>query len=153
MSDIFSVDPNLPGWIRAHAKQYISSGGQEGHRWARPDGSGSISCLLLATKGRRSGEWRTRPLLYGESDGAYVVVASKAGTPHHPAWYLDIDADPNVQLMVGAEQFEATARTAQGVERDKLFALMAKEFSPYLDHTIRAAGTGRQIPIVVLDRK
>ena len=42
MSDIFSVDPNLPDWIRTHTEQYLNSGGEEGHMWDRPDGSGPI---------------------------------------------------------------------------------------------------------------
>ena len=153
MPEIFTVDPNLPDWIRTHTEQYLGSGGEEGHMWDRPDGSGPIPCLLLAAKGRRSGEWRTLPLIYGESDDAYVIVASKGGARSHPAWYLNLDANPDVQLMVGTEQFEATARTAEGAERDKLFALMAKDFDPYLDYAIRAGGAGRQIPIVVLERK
>ena len=101
MSDVFSVDPNLPDWIRSHTEEYLNSGGEEGHMWDRPDGSGAIPCLLLAAVGRRSGEWRTLPLIYGESDGAYVIVASKGGHKNHPAWYLNIDANPDVQLMVG----------------------------------------------------
>ena len=153
MSDIFSVNPDLPDWIREHTQQYLDSGGAEGHMWNRPDGSGEIPCLLLASKGRRSGAWRTLPLIYGESDGAYVIVASKGGAKDHPAWYLNLEANPDVHLMVGAEQFAATARTSAGSERDKLFALMAKDFAPYLDYAIRAAGADRQIPVVVLERK
>jgi deazaflavin-dependent oxidoreductase (nitroreductase family) len=149
----FSVPQDAPDWIRTHTEQYLNSNGEEGHMWDRPDGSGQIPCLLLVTKGRRSGELRTLPLIYGEADDAYVIVASRGGARRHPSWYLNLVANPDVSIMVGPEQMEATARTADGTERDKLFAQMAQSFAPYLDYAIRAAGADRQIPVVVLDPK
>ena len=149
----FSVPQDAPDWIRTHTEQYLNSNGEEGHMWDRPDGSGQIPCLLLVTKGRRSGELRTLPLIYGEADDAYVIVASRGGARRHPSWYLNLVTNPDVSIMVGPEQMEATARTADGTERDKLFAQMAQSFAPYLDYAIRAAGADRQIPVVVLDPK
>ena len=96
---------------------------------------------------------RTLPLIYGEADDAYVIVASRGGARLHPSWYLNLVANPDVSIMVGPEQMEATARTAGGTERDKLFAQMSQSFPPYLDYAIRAAGADRQIPVVVLDPK
>ncbi len=149
----FSVPEDAPDWVRTHTEQYLNSNGEEGHMWDRPDGSGPIPCLLLVTKGRRSGTLRTLPLIYGEADDAYVIVASRGGARLHPSWYLNLVANPDVSIMVGPEQMEATARTAGGTERDKLFAQMSQSFPPYLDYAIRAAGADRQIPVVVLDPK
>ncbi len=149
----FSVPQDAPDWVRTHTEQYLSSNGAEGHMWERPDGGGPIPCLLLVTKGRRSGELRTLPLIYGEAGGDYVIVASRGGARRHPAWYLNLAANPDVWIMVGSEQMEANARTAEGAERDKLFAQMAQSFPPYLDYAIRAADADRQIPIVVLEPK
>lgn len=150
---VFTVPQDAPDWIRNHTQQYLDSDGAEGHMWDRPDGGGPIPCLLLAAKGRRSGEWRTLPLIYGEAEGAYVIVASKGGAPKHPAWYLNLAANPDVQIMVGAEQLEATARTAEGEERERLFAQMAAEFAPYNEYAERAGKADREIPIVVLEPK
>ena len=93
------------------------------------------------------------PLIYGEADDAYVIVASRGGGAAASLLVPHLVANPDVSIMVGPEQMEATARTADGTERDKLFAQMAQSFAPYLDYAIRAAGADRQIPVVVLDPK
>ncbi len=150
---VFTVPQDAQEWVRNHTQQYLDSDGAEGHMWDRPDGGGPIPCLLLVTTGRRSGEQRTLPLIYGEADGAYVIVASKGGAPSHPAWYLNLDANPDVWIMVGPEQMQATARTAQGEERERLFAQMAESFAPYNDYAERAGKADREIPVVVLEPK
>ncbi len=153
----FTVPDNLPDWIRDHLQKYLDTNGADGHMWDRPDGSGTLPTLLLLTTGRKSGNAITLPLIYGPSgskgkaEGAYVIVASKGGAPTHPAWYLNLDADPNVWLQVGPDRMAATARTATGDERTALWEQMAELFPPYNDYQARAAG--REIPVVVLDPK
>ena len=77
----------------------------------------------------------------------YLVVASNGGSAGHPAWYRNLDADPHVHVQVGAEEFDATARTATGDERERLWRLAAAVWPAYDDYQTR---TERQIPVVVL---
>jgi len=146
----FSVPEHLPEWIAEHTREYLDSAGTKGHLWSPPGSDmDPVNALLLVTKGRKSGKAGTLPLIYGEADGNYVIIASKGGAPDHPAWYLNLDADPIVALMVGPDQFEATARTAQGDERAALWEMMAKAFPQYNAYAEKA---DREIPVVVLER-
>ncbi|MEQ8486835.1 MAG: nitroreductase family deazaflavin-dependent oxidoreductase [Pseudomonadales bacterium] len=145
MSDIDhpDVNPDLPDWIRDHIQQYLDSGGTEGHLW------NGVPTLLLTTLGRRSGRWQLLPLIYGQDGDRLVLVASKGGHPSHPAWYLNLDAHPEVGVQVGAARFAATARTARGDERARLWAVMRGIWPQYDDYQ---AATDREIPVVVLER-
>ena len=79
--------------------------------------------LILVTKGRKSGKQRISPLLYFrfEEAGDLVIVASNYGLDHHPAWYLNVVADPNVVVEVRGERFSAMARVVRGDDRTALF--------------------------------
>ena len=90
----------------AHTQKYKETGGQEGHDWQ------GTQTLLLTTKGRKSGEPRELPLIYGKSGDDYLIVASKGGADAPPAWYLNIEADPEVELQVWDDRFPAKARVA-----------------------------------------
>src|SRR2546427_741298 len=78
-----------------HVRRYRETGGEVGHRWKR-----GSKILLLTTQGRRSGEPRTKPLIYEQGGDRYVIVASKGGAPEHPGWYRNLEQDPNVELQV-----------------------------------------------------
>ena len=78
--------------------------------------------LLLTTTGRTSGEQRTTPLIYAQDGDRYVIVASKGGAPEDPGWYRNLDKTPEVELQVKDDVFPARARTAEGEERDRLWA-------------------------------
>jgi deazaflavin-dependent oxidoreductase (nitroreductase family) len=138
-----TINPNLPEWIRDHLRRYVETDGADGHLW------NGVPTLLLTTKGRKSGEWITLPLIYGTHGRAYVLVASKGGHPQHPAWYLNLVAEPDVRVQVGAEKFTARARTAQGGERTKLWSEMHRIWPQYDDYQ---KATAREIPVVVLER-
>ncbi len=146
----FSVPTQLPDWIKDHAALYIKSEGKEGHMWdsSIAGGPGPIASLLLATTGRRSGDSRTVPLIYGEADGSYVIVASRGGSKDHPDWYKNLAANPDVSLRVATDVFDAVARTAAGEEREALWQKMLGIFPPYVSYQER---TERQIPVVVLE--
>jgi deazaflavin-dependent oxidoreductase (nitroreductase family) len=137
------TNPNLPQWIQEHLHRYLESDGADGHIW------NGVTTLLLTTRGRRSGEWQTLPLIYGTHGRAHVLVASKGGHPQHPAWYLNLVAEPEVRVQVGAEKFTARARTAAGKERQTLWAMMREIWPQYEDYR---AATEREIPVVVLER-
>lgn len=145
------ISPQLPDWIKEHLRNYLASNGENGHLWdaSLGGGSGMIATLLLTTTGRKSGEALTLPLIYGHSGNSYVVIASKGGAPAHPAWYLNLQANPEVSVQVKAERFDARARTATGAERAALWQQLVGIYHPYEQYQI-AAGA-REIPVVVLD--
>ena len=126
-----------------HVRRYQETNGAVGHDW------NGVPALVLTTTGRRSGEPRPSALIYGEADGAYIVVASMGGAPTHPSWYLNLVDHPEVQLQVGAERFAATARTAEGDERDRLWSVMTGIWPNY---DVYQSRTERRIPVVVLER-
>jgi len=127
-----------------HVRRYRETGGEVGHDW-----KGGSKILLLTTKGRKSGEPRTTPLIYENAGDAYVIVASKGGAPEHPGWYANLAKTPEVELQVRDEIFPAHARVADGEERERLWKLAAKQWPAYDDY---ARKTDREIPVVVLDR-
>jgi deazaflavin-dependent oxidoreductase (nitroreductase family) len=129
-------------WVADHTRRYLESGGKEGHEW-RP----GVPTLLLTTTGRTSGIKRRTALIYGHDNQRYVVVASKGGAPAHPAWYLNLEADPQVELQVMDEVFPARAEVATGAERTRLWALMRGIWPAYDDYQSK---TDREIPIVIL---
>jgi deazaflavin-dependent oxidoreductase (nitroreductase family) len=132
-----------PGWQQAHARRYLETGGQDGHIWE------GVPTLLLTTTGRRSGQSRTTPLIYGRDGERYLVVASRGGAPAHPAWYENLVAQPAVQVQVMADRFAARARPASPAERPALWKKMAAIWPPYDEYQAR---TMREIPVVVLER-
>ena len=127
-----------------HVRRYRETGGEVGHRWKR-----GSKILLLTTKGRKSGEPRTKPLIYEADGDRYVIVASKGGAPEHPDWYQNLQADPNVELQVLDEVFPARARTAEGEEREGLWQLVNQQRPDYDSYQTK---TDREIPVVVLER-
>src|SRR5256886_14655522 len=132
-----------PGWQAAHAKRYLETNGEDGHIWE------GVPTLLLTTTGRRSGKPYTTPLIYGEDNGRYLVVASQGGAPEHPQWYRNLVAQPEVGVQVRADRFRARARTANAEEKPALWKLMASIWPSYLEYQTR---TSREIPVVILER-
>ncbi|MGO9993574.1 MAG: nitroreductase family deazaflavin-dependent oxidoreductase [Steroidobacteraceae bacterium] len=149
------AEPNkssdLPDWIKDHLARYLATNGEDGYLWdaSLGGGTGLVPTLLLTTVGRKSGRVLTLPLIFGRSGADYVVVASKGGAPTHPAWYLNLQANPEVKVQVKAEKFTARAHTADGAERAALWPKMIEIYGPYAQYQ---AKTDRQIPVVVLKR-
>lgn len=127
-----------------HVRRYRETGGDVGHIWKR-----GSKILLLTTKGRKTGEPRTTPLIYENSGDDYVIVASKGGTPEHPGWYENLSKDPDVEVQVLDDVFPAHARVAEGDERERLWTLAAQQWPAYDDYQQK---TDRVIPVVVLER-
>ena len=127
-----------------HVDRYRATGGEEGHEWQ------GTQTLLLTTKGRKSGEPRTSPLIYApHGDDAYTVVASKGGWPAPPAWYLNLSEEPEVEVQVKDDVFKARARTATAEEKPEMWKTMASEWPAYDEYQ---SNTDREIPVVVLER-
>jgi deazaflavin-dependent oxidoreductase (nitroreductase family) len=137
--------------IRDHLARYIATDGADGYLWDTGPGAGRglVPTLLLTTTGRKSGRMMTLPLIFGCSGADYVVVASKGGSSNHPAWYLNLQANPDVQVQVKGDKFAARAHTADAAERAVLWPLMVGIYGPYADFQLR---TERLIPVVVLKR-
>ena len=135
--------------VKEHVQRYLSSSGEDGHLWDRLAAPGTYPCLLLTTKGRKSGELRTTPLVYGRDAMNFVVVASQGGRPTHPAWYLNLEENPGVSVQVCAERFRATAHRVLGDERNRLWQLMGADY-PLMDEYEKRIGDARVIPVVKL---
>ena len=127
-----------------HVRRYRETDGEEGFDWR--EGS---HILILTTTGRKSGREIDSPLIFGEDDGRYVVVASKGGAPQHPGWFLNLRESPEVDVQVKADRFRARSRVAEGEERERLWEMMNGHWRHYAEYQEK---TDRQIPVVVLER-
>ena len=125
-----------------HRAVYRLTGGKVGGK------IGPARVLLLTTTGRKSGRPRTQPLLYTPAGEGYAVIASKGGAPQHPLWYLNLRANPNIEVTVGRETRQLRARDAEGEERERLWRAMTRVYAGYDRY---AEKTNRRIPVVVLD--
>ena len=137
------------GWQDAHRDAYLRTNGAEGHLadFTVAGGSAETPCLILKTTGRKSGAAKVLPLIYGKDGGDFVIVASKGGAPKHPAWYLNLVANPEVEFQVADKKYRGVATAAEGAERERLFAMMAGVYPPYIAYK---ASTEREIPVVRL---
>jgi deazaflavin-dependent oxidoreductase (nitroreductase family) len=106
---------------------------------------GPSRMLLLTTSGARTGQQRTSPMMYRTDGDRLVVFASNIGAEHHPSWYHNLVAHPDVTVEVGADRFDATAVVTGGEERDRLWRLF-----PFPEHQEK---TRRLIPVVALERR
>ena len=129
---------------REHVERYVATNGAEGHDWVR-----GAPVLILTTTGRRSGEERRNALIYGRHDDDYLLVASRGGADSPPAWYLNLQANPDVMVQVRGDRFFARARTATAAEKPELWGIMAQIWPDYDRYQTR---TEREIPVVVLER-
>jgi deazaflavin-dependent oxidoreductase (nitroreductase family) len=104
--------------------------------------------ILLTTTGRRSGEPRTWPLTGLRVGDGWAVAASNGGHDHHPAWYLNLEANPDATVQEGRRTVAVRARIADGDERDALY----RRFEDYLSsYTAYREATSRVIPVVLLE--
>jgi deazaflavin-dependent oxidoreductase (nitroreductase family) len=134
-----NVDYSLLG--EDHVRCYQETDGEVGYEW-----NGAPS-LLLTTTGRKSGEARISPLIFGRDGDDYLVVASVGGLPNHPAWYLNLQADPNASVQVRAEHLDVVARTASPDEKPRLWQIVNEVWPNY---DVYQSRTERVIPVVVL---
>ena len=141
MSDPGYRPPDLTLIGEEHIRRYRDTDGEEGYLW------NGVPTLLLTTTGRRTGEPRTSALIFGRDGDDYLVVASMGGMPQHPAWYLNLTANPQVEIQVRADRMSARARTAASDEKPRLWQIMRDLWPNYDEYQSR---TDREIPVVVL---
>jgi deazaflavin-dependent oxidoreductase (nitroreductase family) len=134
----------LKGMNAAHRLLIAATGGRVGH-----DAMG-MPVLELTTVGRRSGEPRTVMLTAPMQEGeAYVVVASRGGDDKHPAWFLNLRDQPDVEVAVkGGTREPMHARIADPELRARLWPQIAERYRNYAGYQRK---TDREIPLVLLE--
>jgi deazaflavin-dependent oxidoreductase (nitroreductase family) len=120
---------------------YRASGGRVGARQAGRD------ILLLTTVGRKSGKERTHALLFVRDGERYVVCGSNFGAAHHPAWYLNLRAQPVGTARIGPLTVSIVATEARGEERDHLWQKLLAAWPAFEGYQM---GTARAIPVIIL---
>jgi F420H(2)-dependent quinone reductase len=124
-----------------HSGVYRATGGKLFGRM------GKSPILLLNTVGRKSGKKRTSPLLYAMDGEDFVIIASKGGSPTHPAWYLNLKADPDATVEVGDREVRVRAEEADSEEKARLWQKMVEMYPTYDDYQTK---TKREIPLLLL---
>jgi deazaflavin-dependent oxidoreductase (nitroreductase family) len=123
-----------------HSGVYRATGGKLFGRM------GKSPILLLNTVGRKSGKKRTSPLLYVKDGEDFVIIASKGGAPTHPAWFLNLKANPEATVEVGDREVRVRAEEADA-EKARLWQKMVEMYPTYDDYQTK---TKREIPLLVL---
>jgi deazaflavin-dependent oxidoreductase (nitroreductase family) len=107
-----------------------------------------LPIVTLHVRGRRSGELREVPLVYFTDGENVILVASSFGRAKHPAWYLNLRANPDVQLTAGGVTGDYRATQVEGPERARLYALAERNYAGYGDYQVLAGE--REIPVMSL---
>ncbi len=134
-------------WVTDHREAYLTSGGVEGHIMdiTAVGGRYFATHCLVKYRGRNSGKTFITPLTYADIGGEVIVCASKGGADHHPEWYLNIIASPELEIQIATQAFRATWREAEGAERDKLWTFFIDCHPFYADYQ---ASTSRVLPVL-----
>ena len=122
-------------------RRYQETDGEVGYIW------NGVPILLLTTTGRKSGQPRTTPLIYGRDGEDYLVVASMGGAPQHPNWYRNLLVQPAARIQVRADHVGVVARTAGEDEKPRLWKIVNDQWPNY---DVYQSRTDRVIPVVVL---
>jgi deazaflavin-dependent oxidoreductase (nitroreductase family) len=104
--------------------------------------------LLLTTKGKKTGKPRTVPVMYFDDGASQVVIASAGGSPNHPAWFRNLNHDPNVTVETKGRHYQARAEVVTGDERSRIWKKVVAEQPRFADYATKTGG--REIPVVVL---
>ncbi len=105
--------------------------------------------LLITTIGSKTGKTRTTPLVHSTDGNDIVIIASYAGGPRHPAWFLNLRNNPEVTIELPTETFTTTAVITEGEERQRLFDQQSAQMPQFKEYQSK---TSRQIPVVVIRR-
>ena len=115
--------PVLGRLMDGHMYLYRATHGLIGHHIP-----GLPPTLLLDHVGAKSGTKRTAPLLYIRDGDDVVIVASKGGYPKHPAWFHNLNANPDTTVQIGSERRPVHARVATPEERKRLWPKAVKAY-------------------------
>ena len=143
MDVVDRLSPLLNQAVKGHVLAYRATGGLVGHRVP-----GAPPMLLLDHVGAKSGKHRTTPLAYLGDGEDLVLVASKGGSPRHPAWFHNLRANPDTTVQVGSGRRAVRARVATAEERARLWPKVVQMYPGYRHYQRR---TEREIPLVILE--
>ncbi|BBY19333.1 nitroreductase family deazaflavin-dependent oxidoreductase [Mycolicibacterium litorale] len=130
-------------WMsRGNTLLYKATGGRVGGTF------GKAPVALLTTMGRKTGEPRVSPLLFLRDGDRVILVASRGGSDKHPMWYLNLRANPKVQVQIKDEVLALTARAATEEERAHYWPKLTAMYPNFDDYQ---SWTDRVIPIVVCE--
>ena len=133
--------PSPVDWSREQAEKYMESGGSEGTALqGKP-------VILLTTVGAKTGKLRKTPLMRGEHEGQYAIVASLGGAPKHPVWYYNVKKNPRVEVQDGPVTGDYEAREVFGDEKATWWERAVDAWPDYAKYQTK---TERQIPVFVL---
>jgi deazaflavin-dependent oxidoreductase (nitroreductase family) len=133
--------PDLQLLGAEHVQRYQETDGEVGYIW------NGVPTLLLTTTGRKSGEPRTTPLIFGRDGIDFLVVASMGGAPQHPNWYRNLLADQSARIQVRGDHIDVVARTAEDDAKPGLWKIVTEVWPNYDAYQSR---TDRVIPVVIL---
>ena len=150
----FTPSGRVLAWITAvHRWLYRATAGVLGSRLPQLEQTSrgielrALTVLLLTTKGRKSATSRTVPLPCFVNEGRTFLVASNAGTDRHPAWYLNLLQEPEVEVQLRSQRRRYRAVAVTGAERERWWGALADDWPRY---RLYQAGTTREIPLVEL---
>jgi deazaflavin-dependent oxidoreductase (nitroreductase family) len=141
-TEVAIANPVIRVMSRLNTWAYRLTGGRLGGTWLR-----GAPVMLMTVVGRKSGRKLTVPLLYLQDGDRVLVVASKGGMDQHPLWYLNVAANPDVEVQIGNDVRAMRAHTADDAERAELWPKLVAMYRDYDDYQAR---TERKIPVVVL---
>jgi len=149
MSTNDTTPRGMYGWQDEHLHRYLQSGGAEGHFYdfGPINDEGYQPICLVKHIGRKTGRTLIAPLIYGMVEGEIVIVASKGGSPTHPAWYLNIVAASEIDVQVATQAFRTTWREPAEAERQRVWDQMVAIYPPYAEYQ---TSTDRLIPLVMM---
>ena len=130
--------------LRVHEMLYEATDGRVGHRLL------GVPTLLLRTTGRRSGVTRTSGLVYARDGADYLVVASKGGSDQPPAWLLNLEAKPTVEIQIGRERQKGSCKVVEPSDPEyaRLWKIVNENKGDR--YTAYQSETSRPIPVVVI---
>ena len=128
---------------KIHGYIYSGSGGRIGKKL------GNQNIALLTTIGRKSGKRRNVPLAVIGHEEKYLIIGSFGGSPVHPAWFVNVESNPDVQIRLGSKVINASASIIRKSD-DEYEKLWNKAVSVYQGFDSYKRATDREIPIIVL---
>ena len=149
MADMSEFLASQKAYFDEHLQKYLATDGAEGHLVdaTHAGGHADTTALLIKTIGRKSGKLNLTPIFYYGVNDEFAIVASKAGADSDPAWFLNLQAAPDVRIQVRDKKYRASWRIAEGEERVRLWRKLAAFYPPYDEYQER---TERRIPVVLL---
>ena len=133
----------MTDWNQAIIDEFRANNGKVGGYFA-----GANCCC--STRGAKTGQARTNPLVYVSDGDRLVIIASKSGADSSPDWYYNLLANPMVTVELGNEQFQARATpVTEEPERSRLYAKMVEHRPGFAEYEQK---TSRKIPAIILER-